>query len=81
MFDNLRDSAESSSFYEEEPNDLYQEPEAKPVAARAAPKKRRSSGRFLGMTAQQRFILTLMLFFTVCIMGTLAMFILGRMSL
>ena len=80
MFDNLRDSAESSSFYEEEQNDLYQEPQAKPVAARAS-QKRRGSGRFLGMTAQQRFIVSLMLMFTVCIMGTLAMFILGRMSL
>jgi len=79
MFDNLRESAESS-FYEEEPNDLYREPEARPVVSRAA-RKRRSSGRFLGMTAQQRFIVSLMLMFTVCIMGTLAMFILGRMSL
>ncbi len=80
MFDNLRDSAESS-FYEEEPNDLYKEPEAKPVASRAPKKRRRSNARFLGMTAQQRFFISLMLMFTVCIMGTLAMFILGKMSL
>jgi hypothetical protein len=79
MFDNLRDSAESS-FYEEEPNDLYKEPEAQPVASRT-PKKRRGNARFLGMTAQQRFFVSLMLMFTVCIMGTLAMFILGKMSL
>lgn len=76
MFDNLRDSA--SSFYEEEPNELYTEPEVKP-AARA--KRRRSNGKFLGMTAQQRFILSLMLMLTVCVMGTLAMFVLGKMSL
>jgi len=76
MFDNLRDSAESS-FYEEEPNDLYKEPVAKP-----APKRRRSSNaRFLGMTAQQRFLISVMLMFTVCIIGTLAMFMLGKMSL
>ena len=73
MFDNLRESAESS-FYEEDQNDLYKEPVAK-VAAR-----RRSNGRFLGMTAQQRFLISLMLLFTVCIMGTLAMFVLGKMS-
>lgn len=79
MFDNLRDSAESS-FYEEEPNDLYKEPEAKPVASRA-PQKRRSGSRFLGMTAQQRFFVSLMVMATVCIMGSLAMFILGKMSL
>ena len=84
MFDNLRDSADSS-FYEEEPNDLYKEPvpsDKKPAKAKAAPKKRRSNNaRFLGMTAQQRFLVALMLMFTVCIMGTLAMLILGKMSL
>jgi len=74
MFDNLRESA-SSSFYEEEQNDLYKEPVAKIVS------KRRNNARFLGMTAQQRFFVSLMLLFTVCIMGTLAMFILGKMSL
>jgi hypothetical protein len=77
MFDNLRDSAESS-FYEEEPNDLYQEPVAQPVAAR---RRRTNNGRFLGMTAQQRFLISVMLMFTVCILGTLAMFVLGKMSL
>lgn len=77
MFDNLRDSAESS-FYEEDPNDLYKEPVAQP----AAPKRRRTNNaRFLGMTAQQRFFISVMLMFTVCIIGTLAMFILGKMSL
>ena len=74
MFDNLRDSAESS-FYEEEKNDLYKEPVAKTAV------RRRSNGRFLGMTAQQRFLIAMMLLFTVCIMGTLAMFVLGKMSL
>jgi hypothetical protein len=76
MFDNLRDSA--SSFYEEEPNDLYKEPEAKPAVKS---KRSKSNGRFLGMTAQQRFILSLMLMLTVCVIGTLAMFVLGKMSL
>lgn len=79
MFDNLRDSAENSSFYEEEQNDLYKEPVAK--AAAVSKPRRRSNTRFLGMTAQQRFFVALMLMFTVCIMGTLAMFVLGKMSL
>jgi len=77
MFDNLRDSAESS-FYEEEPNDLYNEPT--PKSKNAAP-RRRSNGKLLGMTAQQRFMISLMLLFTVCLVGTLAMFVLGKMSL
>lgn len=74
MFDNLRDSAESS-FYEEDQNDLYKEPVAK-VTARS-----RNNARFLGMTAQQRFLIALMLMFTVCIIGTLAMIVMGKMSL
>ncbi|MGZ9235606.1 MAG: hypothetical protein ACXW4E_08785 [Anaerolineales bacterium] len=74
MFDNLRESAESS-FYEEDQNDLHKEPLAK------AALRRRGNGRFLGMTAQQRFLLAVMLLFTVCIMGSLAMFVLGKMSL
>jgi hypothetical protein len=36
---------------------------------------------FLGMNAQQRFLISLMLMFTVCLVGTLAMFILGKMSI
>lgn len=80
MFDNLRDSAESSPFYEEEPNDFYKEPVAAPQKT-ASKRRRNSNGRFLGMTAQQRFFISLMLFFTVCIIGTLAMFFLGAMSL
>lgn len=77
MFDNLRDSAESS-FYEEDNNDLYKEPLATPLPRRRAV---RTNGRFLGMTAQQRFLISVMLMFTVCILGVLAMFVLGKMSL
>jgi hypothetical protein len=76
MFDNLRDSASSSSFYEDEINAV---PEDQAPMASAAP-VRRTNARFLGMTAMQRFILSLMLLFTVCVIGTLALFILGRMS-
>ena len=78
MFDNLRDSAESS-FYEEEPNDLYREAVTPPAPRRRAATM--TNGRFLGMTAQQRFLISVMLMFTVCIIGTLAMFVFEKMSL
>ncbi|HUE97729.1 MAG TPA: hypothetical protein VMN99_00665 [Anaerolineales bacterium] len=77
MFDNLRDSAESS-FYEEEPNDLYKEPAPTPPSRR---RRVTRNARFLGMTAQQRFLISVMLMFMVCIIGTLAMFLLEKMSL
>jgi hypothetical protein len=80
MFDNLRDSAESS-FYEEEPNDLYREPVAISQSASRRRATTASNGRFLGMTAQQRFLISVMLLFTVCIIGTLAMFFFEKMSL
>lgn len=76
MFDNLRDSG--SNFYEEEPNDLFQEPEAKPSGRS---KRRKSGGRALGLTGQQRFILSFMFFLMVCVGGTFVMFLLGKMSL
>lgn len=78
MFDNLRDSADSSSFYEEDDNELYREPSSEPAAA---PKPKRRETRILGLTGQQRFLLSLMLFLTVCAVGTLAMLFLGKMSL
>ena len=74
MFDNLRDSA--SSFYEEEQNESRQEAAAKPVVGR-----RRRNARLLGMTAQQRFLISFMLMIVVCVMGTLAMFVLEKMGL
>ena len=80
MFDNLRDSADSS-FYEEEPNDLYREPVASSVPARRRRITATSNGRVLGMTAQQRFLVSIMLFFAVCILGALAMFVFEKMAL
>jgi hypothetical protein len=75
MFDNLRDS---SDFYEEGQSDTYQgQPQSKQVVSR----RRRRNTRFLGLTAQQRFLLSVMLFFTVCVVGALALFVLGKMSL
>jgi len=84
MFDNLRDLADEP-LYEEEQNDLYKEPElaSEPVAAapvRSKRKKRRNRN-FLGMTAQQRLLVAVMLMFATCILGTLVMFAMDKMSL
>ena len=77
MFDNLRDD---SSFYEDEQNDLHSEPAAQAQTVVATSPGRKRSARFMGMTAQQRFILSLMLLITVCVMGMLAMFVTGKMG-
>jgi hypothetical protein len=85
MFDNLRDFSDEP-LYEDEANDLYKEAEGLEAPTDAAPaparkKKKRKSKNFLGMTAQQRFILSVMVMLTVCMVGTLAMFVLGKMSI
>jgi hypothetical protein len=79
MFDNLRDD---SSFYEEDPNDPHQEPaaQAQPITVAAPHSSRRRKARFMGTTAQQRFLLSVMLLITVCVIGVLAMVVTGRMG-
>jgi hypothetical protein len=80
MFDNLRDLANDSFFEEDQKQDtLFEEVEAaESVIDRPASKKKK--GKFLGLTAPQRFVLSLMLMFTVFLLGMLAMFVLGKMS-
>ena len=84
MFDNLRDLS-NDPLYEEDQNQddsLFKEDETDVSAPAASPvRKRRKSKYFLGMTAQQRFLISVMLFFTVCLLGTLVMFVMGRMSI
>jgi hypothetical protein len=82
MFDNLRDFSDEP-LYEDEANDLYKEPDNTAASSASAPvrSKKRKNKKFLGMTAQQRFILSVMVMLTVCMVGTLAMFVLGKMSI
>ena len=74
MFDNLREQANSSSFYEEE----AQFQQAVDTTTTAAAPQRRSSGRTLGMTAAQRFFIAVMLMSAVCIIGALILFVTGK---
>lgn len=43
--------------------------------------RRRSKETFMGMTAQQRFILSLMMFFMVCLLGSVALVITGSIAI
>lgn len=85
MFDNLRDFSDDPLYDNDQNQDdgLFQDMDATDDAAPAAKpvRKNRKNKNFLGMTAQQRFLISVMLFFTVCLLGTLVMFVLGRMSI
>ena len=80
MFDNLRDFSDTPPF-EEEKDELFPELETTESPVATSVRKRRKSKKFLGMTAQQRFLISVMLMFTVLLLGTLTMFVLGRMSI
>jgi hypothetical protein len=70
MFDNLRD--DSSSTFNEVPEAKYQP---------AAGYGRSSSRKFLGMTSIQRFVISVLLMFTVCILGTMVLLVFGKIGL
>jgi hypothetical protein len=67
MLDDLRNSAASS----------YEETIPPEVETRRE-KKKRNRGPFLGMTSAQRFVVVLMLFILVIILGTLCLLLTGR---
>ncbi len=73
MLDDLRSSA-AQSIVEEE---TAPEPQGQ-VTLRPGGKKRKKKQRFLGMTASQRFILSLMLLFITCLGGSLCLLLTGR---
>ena len=75
MFDNLRDDA-ASSLYEEE-DTLFPEEEVKA----SPPPKRKSSGKLLGMTPIQRFVIAVMLMIAVCTLGTMCLLLTGKIGL
>lgn len=65
MLDDLRNSASNSFQEEEEPL-----PDSSTVVQR---RPARSSGPFLGMTPQQRFVIVLLLFMMVSVLGMLTL--------
>lgn len=75
MLDDLRSS---SSFIDDDEETQANETE---VSYRRPVRRRRKEQPFLGMTAQQRFIVSLMLFMMVCILGAVALVATGSITL
>ncbi len=75
MFDNLRDESDNS---------FYDEDEAKFQPAAGTPSKstlgRSKSGRMMGMTAPQRFVIVFMLMIVVCILGSMCLLVTGKIG-
>jgi hypothetical protein len=73
MLDNLRDDA-SSSFYEEDTL-----PPEEVIAV--VPPRHGTSGKFLGMTPVQRFIIASMLMIAVCTSGMMCLLLTNKIGL
>jgi len=71
MFDNYRKDSDSDNFTDDDIESLFETKAGKSA-------KSRSSSKFLGMTAGQRFVLSFMLFFIVCLGGLLSLVALER---
>jgi hypothetical protein len=75
MFDGLRNDASNTSGFDDQPVEFY--PDDKP-ASRQAKKTASRSSKFLGLTPVQRFILALMLMFSVCLLGAVFLIFTGK---
>ena len=74
MFDNLHDQINSAPFSDDDAK-LQSE------AGTDSNPPPGSSRKFLGMTPQQRFFISVIMMIMVCIMGTLCLLLTGRISL
>lgn len=77
MFDNLREDANSTPFYEDEAR--FEEAEAITPAPRR--RARASGAPFLGLSPVQRFVLAFMLLMAVCALGSMCLLITGKIGL
>ncbi len=77
MLDDLRNSAVQSMPEE----DVSQDQTQGQVTLRPGKKRKKKKQQFLGMTAAQRFILSLMLLFITCLGGSLCLLLTGRVVL
>lgn len=67
MLDEFRDEANASPYFVDETKEYYEDFSAPPPRS-----------RFLGMTAEQRLIIAIMLLMMVCIVGSLFLLVFGK---
>jgi hypothetical protein len=76
MFDNLREDAASGPYYEDEAKFQPAAGTETSPSIFAEP----SSRRILGMTGVQRFVIAFMFFLAVCIIGSMALLVTGKIG-
>ena len=78
MFDGLRNDASDTSGFDDQPVEFY--PDDKPSAPKRAKKSSSQSKKIFGLTAVQRFILSLMLLISVCLLGAGLLIMTGKFA-
>ena len=78
MFDGLRNDASDTSGFDDQPVEFY--PDDKPAAPKRAKKSSSQSKKIFGLTAIQRFILSLMLLISVCLLGAGFLIMTGKFA-
>lgn len=73
MLDNLREEASSKPFFEDEAQSQQAASGVQPPA--------RKSGKFLGMTPMQRFVIALLLMFLTCTLGMMCLLLTGKIGI
>ena len=79
MLDDLRKDSSESAFFQEE-NETDPLPKAKPRKTSAG-MSIKINNNFLGLTAFQRFVLSVMLLFVTCVFGMVLLFVTGKIVL
>lgn len=72
MLDDFRNQAESSDFFDEDPEDEFVFEEVAPA---------RSQSTFLGLSPAQRFVLALILLALTCLLSSLCLLVTERIAL
>jgi hypothetical protein len=70
MLEEFREQASTSSFVDEDVEEVFEE--VKPA--------RQPSRRFLGLTAPQRFVIALMVLMMACFLGALTLMVTGKIA-
>jgi len=79
MFDDLRNDAASQ--YEGDPQSEFQLDAGTPANSSSAPRARKRSKKFLGLTSLQRFVLVFLIMMVTCLLGFLCLFATGKIAL
>ncbi len=81
MLDNLRDDANTPSYYEDDELPDFFEEEEKEVIKKPQSDSPSFLKPILDLSPVQRFIITLLIFMAVCLIGSMFLLVFGRFSI